>query len=58
VSPNQDDAVIEDLARMTTDFFRAVSFSQGAKPAYVDIFGLFIDSHQEKGLPSGRRASL
>ena len=44
MSPNQDDAVIEELARMTADFFRAVSFSRGAKPAYVDIFGLFIDS--------------
>jgi hypothetical protein len=29
---------------MTADFFRAVSFSHGAKPTYADIFGLFIDS--------------
>lgn len=43
MSSDPDEVTVAELARITADFFRAVSFSHGAKPAYVDIFDLFIE---------------
>ena len=37
-------AVKAELDRLTADFFRAVSFEEGASPLYENIYGLFIDT--------------
>ena len=37
-------AVKAELDRLTTDFFRAVSFEEGATPPYENIYGLFIEA--------------
>ena len=36
-------AVKAELDRLTADFFRAVSFEEGATPLYENIYGLFIE---------------
>ena len=37
-------AVKAELDRLTADFFRAVSFEEGATPPYENIYGLFIEA--------------
>ncbi|RQP24807.1 hypothetical protein [Piscinibacter terrae] len=37
-------AVKAELDRLTTEFFRAVSFEEGGTPAFENIHGLFIES--------------
>src|SRR5215213_7048511 len=37
-------AVKAELDRLSAEFFRAVSFKEGATPAYEDIYGLFIEA--------------
>ena len=44
MNANADTAVLAELERLTEAFFRAVSFAQGARPSYEDIYGLFIDT--------------
>lgn len=44
MNADQDNAVAAELTRLTDAFFRAVSFTHGARPSYADIHGLFIES--------------
>jgi len=37
-------AIDAELDRLTTEFFRAVSFEPGEAPAYANIYALFVDS--------------
>ncbi len=39
-----DSSVKTAIDAITTEFFRAVSFDEGDKPAYTDLYKLFIDS--------------
>jgi hypothetical protein len=38
------DAVIAEMGRLTAEFFAAVSFEPGGKPAYGAIHGLFVEA--------------
>lgn len=40
------EAIKGELDRLTSEFFRAVSFEEGGKPSFENLYGLFI----EKGL--------
>ena len=39
-----DSSVKTAIDAITTEFFRVVSFDEGDKPAYTDLYKLFIDS--------------
>jgi hypothetical protein len=43
VIDDSERAVKSELDRLTTEFFRAVSFEEGSTPRYADIHGLFIE---------------
>ena len=43
--PDHDPASVKaELDRLTTEFFRAVSFEEGEAPPYDNIYGLFIET--------------
>ena len=43
--PDHDHASVKaELDRLTTEFFRAVSFEEGEAPPYDNIYGLFIET--------------
>jgi hypothetical protein len=46
VNKSDREAVKSELDRLTSEFFRAVSFEEGGKPPFENLYGLFI----EKGL--------